>query len=203
MIKPVRTALVMAAVLAAITSSADIRIVLNTHGSAKPLTGKLLLHPASAPQAAGMPVNISGRQAKVRLSNGTWQVRGELAGYFVEPRAFTVATNDETIEVSAWPATEVTGTLKVPEGEKLPDVLELRWTRDQLAFRGRRIFASCRTKRSKKSSVRDGNRSRWRSRLPRRIERGRIAAPCPGTIAFFNERTSSRSTKSSTPNRAR
>lgn len=128
MIKPMRTALTMAALVAAITASADIRIVLNTHGSAKPPSGKLFLHPASAPQAAGMPVNISGREAKVRLSNGTWQVRGELSGYFVEPRAFTVATNDETIEVSAWPATQVTGTLKVPEGEKLPDLLELRWT---------------------------------------------------------------------------
>jgi hypothetical protein len=127
MIRPIQTALLLAATLVATSSSADIRILLNTHGSAKPVGGKLFLHPGSAPQSTKIPIDITGTEANVRLSNGTWQVRGEIPGYFVESRAFTIATDNETIDVSAWPATPVTGSLKVPEGEKVPDLLELRW----------------------------------------------------------------------------
>lgn len=128
MIKPIQAALLAAAILAAVSVSADIRIVVNTHGSAKPIAGKLFLHPASAPQSVKIPVEVAGPEANVRLSNGTWQLRADIPGYFVESRVFTIAAGDETIAVSAWPTTPVTGSLKPPEGEKAPDLLELRWS---------------------------------------------------------------------------
>ena len=72
MIRPIQTAVAVAAILAATNASADIRIVVNTHGSGKPIGGKLLLHAGSAPQSAQIPFNLTGPERQVRLSSGTW-----------------------------------------------------------------------------------------------------------------------------------
>jgi hypothetical protein len=106
---------------------ANVTITMNAHGGTKPVRGKLLA--ASVGSATGEKITVPLERGSVGLglSKGSWQVSGQIEGYFVVPTVLVVITGEEQFELSAWPTAKVHGKLVVPAGEVAPQLLELRW----------------------------------------------------------------------------
>jgi hypothetical protein len=96
--------------------------------AAEGVEAKWILKPVGAPASASisLPLHVPGLGG-INLPAGSWLVQLDVPGYWHPPKVVNLAEREETIEFRFWPTAIVTGTIAVPNGEKLPKEIAVRF----------------------------------------------------------------------------